>query len=536
MSVTSRSTADKITSIWIRQWATPTRTLALSRIAFAGGLLFIWVPTDAAPLGRLAGELFAPPLGPMAVLPEFPPEAFLLALELLSRAALILILMGWRTRDASLAFALSESILAGTRYSTGKIDHDILLYTVVPAVMAFSGWGETMSIDSYQSRIRRRSDHSALAVAAVALAVGAMFFTSGLAKAATGWLRPDGSALEAWATLYANSYGLPPAGTLLLETLPGWAWKCLDLATVLFELGFFVAIALRPVARFYVIGAAIFHIGILFVLGIDFSKLVLVYLILIGTLGAKTPSDRGHPNQRERPALVVWRWPIAITLALLSLWQYVAELDIRTVVPHMPTVNSSATVGLLVLLIFTTFAAITVRRSPECELQPRLPPIHGLAAAFAVAFLACSAPVITYLASEPYPSIMGPLFMGNQSTGGVINTTTQSLAIRSNKHERAISATELFGITEPYATNLALFHFPAPADGASRFAELSTLGHRFAALPLHARLSDAQRVEAGALPGLATGDELIVRWTRTEYREGAQTDTRVELEYVVSAE
>ncbi|QEO13520.1 hypothetical protein FLP10_03140 [Agromyces intestinalis] len=536
MPIDARSTVP-VPHRWVRQWATPPQVLAVARVAFAIGLLLVWQPLDAAPLGSLPAEVYFAPLGPMVLLGGFPPTWWLVALEVGSRGALAALALGWRTRAAGLTFAVIETILSGYRYSTGKIDHDILLYTVVPAVMSFSAWGDRLSIDSLIRPRRARADASAIAVSLVAVATAVEFATSGIAKAATGWLDPTSSAVEAWARQYEQSSSLRAVGETLLASDSLLLWKSFDVATVVFELGFLVAIVSRRVTRWYVLGAVGFHLGILLVLGIDFSKLTLVYLILLGTLGAKALAPL--PLARGRRA-ASWRWLIWPGVTAAAIGVYWTSFDVRTLGPSLAGYSSRSVIGFVALIAFGVIVIATARRAPERSLSPRLPRFADPVVLGAGALALGIGPMTLFTLSEPFPAVMGPLFMGNQSEDRAITTFRQRFLLMHDDESAPISAAEFYAVRDPYATSLGEFQFPRSVEtwpravGSARIAELSALGHRFSWIPVHgdpADVGDAQRQDLADRFPDATGIE--IRWQESTSVDGEPIEERIARRYLI---
>ena len=96
----------------------------------------------------------------------------------------------------------------------------------------------------------------------------------------TGWLDPSASATRGYLLVYLRQYPWGPhaLNTMLGETGPLWAWKALDYATVGFEMGVLFTIG-RPLWFRTALTAALgFHLGVVGLLNIDFSRLIVCYL------------------------------------------------------------------------------------------------------------------------------------------------------------------------------------------------------------------------------------------------------------------
>lgn len=130
--------------------------LGLFRIFASLFLLFFLIPGEDLSyyryLASLPADFFAPPPGPMMLFDEFPPF-FFQVISFLLVVALLAMLIGYRTRWASVIAGILILILQGFVYSVGKVNHEILTSTV-PIVMAFTNWGACFSIDSMQGRTK----------------------------------------------------------------------------------------------------------------------------------------------------------------------------------------------------------------------------------------------------------------------------------------------------------------------------------------------------------------------------------------------
>lgn len=499
---------------WVGQWATPAPALGIFRILYAGGLLIVWPPLSSVPLGGAPGSFYFAPLGPMAVLTGYPPSWLLLILEMACRSALIPLALGWRTRVVSIVVGVGFTLLAGVRYSTGKIDHDLLVLTVAPLALA-AYWGASLSMDALRRPTQPVRD-SAPGVAVLALATGFLFFTSGLAKALTGWLATDGSATRGWMLDYVDA-GL---GHWLNEAVITWdvplLWKALDVTTVLFEMGFLVAIWRRRWLRFYVPVALAFHIGTIMLMSIDFSRLSLIYLLLAAP-GVLAAPRLTRPVERAFTFLSRWRvvaLPLGMGLVAAAFWAS-GPRSLGALFPAPP-----ANLGMVVLVIALAVALLALRcRQPFGAAPWRVP---RWAAPTALLVLVVPLPLFwTY--SEVYPSVTGPLFMGNgdRGTGIVVN---RQVFYRDGEE---VTATEALRLPEPYATNVGEMRFPLHRDGSGRdrIEELRSQGHSFSPLAYHP--APYVRLRADETQWLGDPVELRVEWLAVLYDEAGVEQSAV---------
>lgn len=253
--------------------------LGLFRMAYAAFALFIIAPghdayTNLVALAELPDAMFAPPPGPMQLFRGFPPVIVAEGILLLLNLALAALLIGYRTRLASISTAVLFLLVYGFSYSLGKINHN-LLFVLVPIVMAGSGWGGDLS---YDAQFHDRREPRAWPLMLLAVIVGFAMFTSGFAKLLGGWL--DLSTQAAYGHLLKHFFVrgrvdllAPYAVGLESRTL----WEVFDYATVLFELGFLLSISSARSFRWFVAAAVVFHFGIMLILNISFHFNLIVY-------------------------------------------------------------------------------------------------------------------------------------------------------------------------------------------------------------------------------------------------------------------
>jgi hypothetical protein len=388
--------------------------LAVCRVAYAAGTLLLWRPRDATVLASLPDELYFAPLGPFALLRGWPPAWVFNGLQAAVVVAAVALLVGWRTRAASITLTVALVVLAGLRFGTGKVDHDLVIH-LVPALLA-SSWGARLAIRPEPAGRPR--------VGWLAIVLGVTFLTSGLAKATTGWLDPSYSATAGWLQTYADQYGRggPLAASALgADSMP---WELIDWITVTVEVGLLPLLLWRRTVPVAVAGAAVFNIGVVALFSIDFAQFVVVYLPLL-SLVVQVP--------RRVPA-----WVAAPVFMAVGAVLYVGLPGgpWRALVPYV-LLGGVATVGLVV-----------AARSREggWSVRPRL-------ALIAAAVLLAPFP-LTYVVTEPYPAVIGPLFRGDGYDG-----LRQEWAVAGD----VVRPRAVFGAPAPYSTNLGLVGWPPPS-------------------------------------------------------------------------
>lgn len=525
---------------WIAEaYRRPVAWLALWRILYAAAQLVGWHTPPVVPLGALGDLFFFPPLGPFEMLPGYPPVRAIRLVELARDVSLLALLVGYRTGAAGWTAGLTQMFLAGLRYSTGKIDHELLIF-LVPIVMASSPWGAALSVDAGRPARRPPAD-SGPPLAWLALAIGVTYFTAGFAKALTGWLDPSGSATRGYLVLYLRQYpwGGTAVNALLAESVPAWVWKAMDYATVLFETSVLVTIVRPAWFRTALTAALGFHLGVVALLNIDFTRLIVCYApFLFAPRG-----DRLAQIDRTLTRVLAWpgrAWPLVLGVVGALYWQYGQRRGYPALADEWPAPRplSLAIALAVVALAYLTWRdwlrprasraraaarAEIVRPAPRSTTAATTASRRQLAVFLAVAVALPVQLACVVWASEPYPAPTGPLFMGNPEIARRARVFRQEIVVVQGEERRPSDAPTLLGVPEPYATNIATFRFPlvpVPSVGETGasvgwYERLATQGHKFAATGRH-RLSrdlvDAERrYLAGRFPDAAAVE---VTWWR----------------------
>lgn len=267
---------------WIFNTYSPTEQgLGLYRI-FAALFFLIFLFPDVAfysALESLPDEFFTPPPGPMMVFDEFPPEVFFRLIHGFLVVSWIGVLVGFKTKWSSILAGFSMLILQGFMFSLGKINHEILL-AVTPMVMAFSNWGAAFSVDSKYRKEEEAVEGWPLVL--LALFLGFMMFTAGFPKILGGWLDPSTQATRGHLFnqfFVHNRQDLLAAFAVRFDV--AFVWEVLDWATIIFEVGFLVAVLKAGWTRLFICFATIFHFSTMMTLNIPFLVNFLVYAAFI---------------------------------------------------------------------------------------------------------------------------------------------------------------------------------------------------------------------------------------------------------------
>lgn len=468
---------------WFDRWSASAYTrspewLALCRILYAASQLVGWQSEPVRPLAVLGGAFFFPPLGPFALLSEYPSMWVLHATYLGRDIGLMALLVGYRTALAGWIVGITQIALAGVRYATGKVDHDLLIF-VFPMVMAFAGWGSTLSVDARRAHpgsSRLRAPEPALAY--LALLIGLSYFTSGLVKALSGWLDPGASATRAQLLLYSQRAWSPHALNAMVWEISGlWVWKAMDYATVVFEMAILATVVRPDWFRTALAGALGFHLGVAQLLGIDFSWLLGCYLPFLfdpssGTLG-------GVRDYVERTLARAGRWWPALIVAGGGVWWLLGyRRDYPTLLEgwRYPPPLSLGMALLAVTLAYVGWRDWLRRGTSSGGGGGSGETGHDgedSAVLRRVVFLLTGLMLPVQLAgviwvSEPYPAPIGPLFTGNPDVGGAQNFR-QQFAVTEEGRTIPVDEVQLLGVPRRHARNITGFRFPLQPGSMAAF-------------------------------------------------------------------
>ncbi len=253
------------------------------RIILSLFLLFFLIPGEGLDhflfLSNLPSDFYAAPPGPMMLMDQFPSLTSLIILYSTCVISVILMLIGYRTKTFSITAGITILLLQGVIFSIGKINHEILIATV-PIIMAFSNWGAAFSVDS------RRDDNSikveSWPLTFIAVLIGFMMFTAGFPKILGGWLDFSTQATEGH---LLNQYYVRGRQDLLAGVAVNFQstffWELLDWGTVIFEIGFLIALFKRQWFKFFLAMAVLFHFSTMMTLNIAFLPNFLAYSIFL---------------------------------------------------------------------------------------------------------------------------------------------------------------------------------------------------------------------------------------------------------------
>lgn len=393
---------------------------ATIRVTFCSLLLFLQPPQDLSELSKIAPDAWAPPIGPFLLFNSPPTDTAVWWIENSIRVLLVFLLTGFLTRFSSLSLAVLLFISSGFKFSTGKIDHDILLI-LLPLFLA-RAWGSRLSV--------KPEKYVAPRLNLLAACVGFFFLSSSLFKLFSGWLDFNSSATENWLNFYELNYGFQgPFASTLLE-YPTFVLEALDWGTVMLELAVMPLLLFAKTRKLALMLCFTFNVAVMMVFGIDFIKLAIIYFALV-------PVKLSIPS-RAGPAILGLA---LLATALQFFWN--VKIDKYFVL-----------ISFSLLFAFLLVASITIHK--EYMLKNGKGKGILLFGFFLLPFLSTS------LISEPYPAILGPSFRGM-----VDGNLQQQWYISGTR----VSPELVFNAGPVYSQNLAFFHFPAPTFQGHEFRQ-----------------------------------------------------------------
>jgi len=253
--------------------------LAVLRIVFALTCLFITGIHDFRQVGEWPASLYSPPLYSLAhFFHDFPEPWFFWIITFILQFLFVALLFGWNTSKVCIAITVLLIISNSFKYSIGKINHDIL-FVITPLIMAYSGWGNRLSMDERQAKVCGVR-FPGLMTLAFLLAIG--MATSAFVKFWFGWLDPDTQAVKAFIIRRFHVFN---QSELLIESIlrieSTLFWEALDYLAVTVEVALLPLFCFPKRFKFGVILLIIFHIGTILIMNLPFALHIPVYLLFL---------------------------------------------------------------------------------------------------------------------------------------------------------------------------------------------------------------------------------------------------------------
>jgi len=260
---------------WVERGGYTSRDVSIFRIVYAS-VAVVFFPSYSW-IARFDDSFFQPAPGPMRLFVGFPPAPFFYLLDGVVGIALLCVLLGLFTVPASVVLSLALLVGEGFAFSFGKIDHSIL-FVLTPLFLSAAGWGDHFSVDAMRRRgVNAPSRMTSGMLRAFAVFVGVCFVTGALPKIRGGWLDPSTQATFAFVIQRVergrSDWLIGPLSSLHVPI----AWEALDWATVSLEFGLLFLVIQWRAWRVGLSFAALFHLGVLVSLDIDFWMNVLAY-------------------------------------------------------------------------------------------------------------------------------------------------------------------------------------------------------------------------------------------------------------------
>lgn len=256
---------------WLARAPVTELDLSIFRILYATYVLVApWRVEFALELPDIAWD---PPWGPFRLITSPPPAEFTSAVSGILAISLAFLLVGWFTRFNSILVFTAQVVLYGIGYSYGKIDHTILL-PLVPLFLAWSGWGNRLSMDS----LRARAPISfGWPVRLLAVSIGLAYLTAAIPKVRAGWLDLESQATRGhFIAQYFDGRETVLSGLAKAVAWPP-IWEALDWLTIALEAGLVIAALHWGAFRIALAFATVFHLGILLTLGIAFYPNIVAF-------------------------------------------------------------------------------------------------------------------------------------------------------------------------------------------------------------------------------------------------------------------
>ena len=210
-----------------------------------------------------------PPISLARFFSGFPPEAVMVAADIVAVALACLIVVGVKARSCTIALTILTS--PATSSSTRSARSTTTSFcTVFLGCMAFSGWGGQLA---WLPDRRHRSDAPERSLALLAVCMAFAMFSAGFEKAIF-WVDLDLQTGGFLSWFYTGYFDLDRRHLLapVVLTLPPSLFELADYAAVVFELGALPALLIGPLAwRLWLLGACLFHLTSTLLLNISFD-------------------------------------------------------------------------------------------------------------------------------------------------------------------------------------------------------------------------------------------------------------------------
>jgi hypothetical protein len=273
---------------WENFWFEPASpdNLALCRIVFFGILFLFYLRYEDFSAWVTVSDAFWRPTWFFREfhLPLLPSLA-VVALQDIWKLALLLSCVGLFTRASTVVSFVLGAYLLCLPHNFGKVHHYDAVLVFALLFMALSRCGDRRSLDHVIHDARRHNDSSGDApllsgeytwpVRAIWVMMSLIFFAAGVSKvrhSGFGWIFDDSMAIWLVQHQYhiANTDPFLSWGPYLAHYI--WIPRLLGAASLIFEIGYPIALLSRRVGWIFVVGAALMQLGIHALLGPSFEQ------------------------------------------------------------------------------------------------------------------------------------------------------------------------------------------------------------------------------------------------------------------------
>lgn len=336
------------------------RSLGIYRIIFSTYVILFFGSGSINSLRTVPDAFYHPPYGPMLLFDGFPSPVFFSIIGVLVYVGAFALLLGYRTRWASILTGLSLAAGYGFLYSLGKINHNMFVI-LVPLLMAWSKWGAYYSVDRLLGRAPRETEVDGWPVAFMAVCLGVALFIAGMAKILGGWLDPS---LQAVQTRIVRYFYLNDRQALLASTFAtlDWPllWEVADWATVAVEVGLLFCVWNVSAFRGGLALLVFFHLGVLLTMDISFQHQIFVYALFVEW--GETFSFRQHYASIKQATSFVEEWHLPVLISVISIGYYYIGSPVPLINQVVPIEVGVSPTTLILMLGAAIFAGWKVLR------------------------------------------------------------------------------------------------------------------------------------------------------------------------------
>lgn len=352
------------------------RVLAGMRIFWA----FMWLTMIAARqpatrIGQRAESLWTP-LSLARWFDTPPSDAYIAFVQAVALVATVCVLVGLFTRAASALCLVSGILFLALGMSWGKVGHTTQAVLLVLIVLGMSEWGACLSVDAAIRRVRGRT----LTAPATTwpdwpiwmgtFVLALLYVNSGLHKLVNGHFLDDGfgSFLRYRLALWSQGGSVPE------WTQDAVRWVVthqviVDLmayGSVLFEIGFVLALVSPRLRLIFLASAFVFHGAIGVFAGVFFPQPMMMALLLLVPTVVMRVRDGGEWLRGVLPTAPVEvreaRWPVWARFGVATLASAMAILLVAPMIPASFPIHGARRVAL-----WLTFSApeVLIPLTPE---------------------------------------------------------------------------------------------------------------------------------------------------------------------------